>query len=334
MFFVMNPKNNKFDNLNFTKKLIHSMWSFASRTTLQKKFLVKIGVRNIIDIAERRGYFDVYQNYHDRYWNEIPDVIEYINKNATGNKNASWQKDILTRFKGHIPFKKVLVIGCGNGWVERELYDLGIGLYFEAFDISDKFLKTAKSLVANRKIHYFTADLNNLEGLERASYDAIINVSVLHHIDNISKAQKMLSEILKPDGLIFNYEYVGPNRYQYSDKHLSILKQINKQLPKRFQSQYPLRPLSEDFELGDKMEAISSEAVQSTFKQFFDLIYERDLMGGIAYQILWNNIIEFQKNDNEAKKALKFLLEKDSEYTNSGKIPNLHWYSIGKPKVN
>jgi len=56
------------------------------------------------------------------------------------------------------------------------------------------------------------------------------------------------------------------------------------------------------------------------------------LNGGIAYQILLRNIQEFKKNDQEAKQALEFLLDKDFKYTNSKKVPVLFWYGVGVSK--
>ena len=324
-------KDEKFRNLDFKKKFIHNIWSIMTRTQIQKKILLKIGIRKIIDLAEKRGYFEVYENVKDSYWNELPLVIEYINKNTTGNKNISWQKDILTRFKDYLPFKRVLVTGCGNGWLERDLFDLGIGKNFYGLDISERFLKIAKSLVDKRAIHYFKADLNNLS-LQHSHYDAIFNVSVLHHVQNLSLALKEIAYSLKPNGLVFNYEYVGPRYYQYTDKHIYLMKKINNQLPSKFRTQHNLRSLKEDFELGDKTEAISSNIVKNEVKKFFEIIYERNLNGGIAYQILWNNIKQFEIGDEKSKKVLEFILKKDLDYSREGKIPNLHWYSVGKPK--
>ena len=274
-----------------------------------------------------------YDHYKDQYWNNLDLVQQYINENATGNRDTLWQVDILTRFKEHVPFKKVLVIGCGNGWVERQLYDLGVGLHFDAFDISEKYLESAKSLSGNRDINYFKADINNLTNLGESTYDAIFNVGVLHHTFRLSLAVWKLSRALKPNGLMFNFDYVGPTRNQYSKEHLEILKNTNSELPKRFQSPHPLRPSKRDFDFGDPSEAIHSDLVRDTVERFFDITYQRDINGGIAYQILWNNIDEFKKNDIDAVKNLKFLLEKDIEYTKSKAVPVLFWYAVGTPRA-
>jgi SAM-dependent methyltransferase len=279
-----------------------------------------------------KNYTENYDHYKDQYWNDLHLVQQYINENATGNKDTIWQIDIQSRFKQYLPFKNVLVIGCGNGWVERQLYDLEIGLHFDAFDISEKYLETAKSLVDNRKINYFRADINHLDNLGESTYDAIFNVGVLHHTFRLSHAVWKLAKSLKPNGLMFNFDYVGPPRNQYSDQHLSGLVEINSKLPKRFQSRYRLRPTKRDFEFGDPTEAIHSDLVRSTIERFFDVIYERSLNGGIAYQILWNNIDEFKKDGKESLDALRFLLKQDLVYSQLRKVPSLFWYSVVTPK--
>ena len=43
----------------------------------------------------------------------------------------------------------------------------------------------------------------------------------------IENATKRISEVLKPGGLIFNEEYVGPAQNQYSDEHLKLMIESN-----------------------------------------------------------------------------------------------------------
>ena len=65
-----------------------------------------------------------FSHYSDKYWNDLLPIQKYKNKLATGNENTSWLEDLPERFKNSIPFKKVLIVGCGNGWLERELFDM------------------------------------------------------------------------------------------------------------------------------------------------------------------------------------------------------------------
>ena len=130
---------------------------------------------------------------------------------------------------------------------------------------------------------------------------------------------------------MFNEEYVGPAKNQYTDKHLELMIQINSDLPEQLRSKNHLRPPIENFRI-EPTEAIHSDLVRPTFEKYFDVVYERNFNGGIAYQILWNNIEEFDKDKDESKKWLEYLLENDHKFSSNGKVPTLFWYGVGKPK--
>jgi 2-polyprenyl-3-methyl-5-hydroxy-6-metoxy-1,4-benzoquinol methylase len=257
-------------------------------------------VRNLILNSEECKSIRSFSHYSDKYWNNLETVKQYKNKLTTGDSRKDWIEDIVDRFKNYLPFKNVLIVGCGNGWVERRLYDLGIGLHFDAFDISEEYLETAIKAKGDRPIRYFVSDINNMENINNYTYDAVFNYAILHHAENIEYAIEKLSKVLKPGGLIFNEEYVGPSRNQYSDEHLAVMHQVMSQLPERLRSKHPLRPNIENFRV-EPSEAIHSDMIRSIFSKYFDITYERDLNGGVAYQILWNNIDGFKDaSDKEA----------------------------------
>ena len=274
-----------------------------------------------------------YSHYSDKYWNNLETVVKYKNKLSTDNENIHWLHDILTRFKEYLPFENVLIVGCGNGWLERKLSDMHIGKNFDAFDISEKYIQESKEKKENRNIHYFIDDINNLQKIKSKKYDAIFNFAILHHATEIDSAMKKLAESLKSGGLIFNEEFVGPARNQYSDEHLRIMLEVHSDLPERFRSKHTLRPPLANFRV-EPSEAIHSDLVISIFKKYFETIYERNMNGGVAYQILWNNIEQFKNSDDkEAKKWLDYILENDFEFSKQGKVPTLFWYGVGKPKL-
>lgn len=214
----------------------------------------------------------------------MPIIQNYINQCATDNPNITWIEDILIRFRKHISFEKVLVVGCGNGWVERQLYDIGVGKNFDAFDMSETHLVLAKKLTNNRKINYFKNDLNNLTNLKLKHYDAIFNVGVLYHTFRLSKTMRDLHKTLKKNGLMFNFEYVGPAYNQYSDEHVEIIKQVNDSLSSRFRTIIPLRPKLRSFQKGDPSEAVNADLLIQSMTRFFDVIYKQKINGGYIIQ--------------------------------------------------
>ena len=273
-----------------------------------------------------------YSHYSDKYWNDLQTVVKYKNKLSTDNENIHWLNDILTRFKEYLPFENILIVGCGNGWLERQLYEMKIGLHFDAFDISQKYIDEAQKLSKNMPIDYFIEDINTMSNIENKKYDAVFNFAILHHATEIENATKRISEVLKPGGLIFNEEYVGPAQNQYSDEHLKNMLEVMSDLPSKYRSKHMLRPPLANFRV-EPTEAIHSDLVRPMFEKYFDIIYERDMNGGIAYQILWNNIENFCDDDPEAIKWLDYLLEKDFEFSENGKVPILFWNSVGTPKI-
>lgn len=314
-----------------SKKFVKCISFIINNTPFAKTILTHLGIQKVIALGQKSGLLH-FDHYTDTYWNSLDIVQNYINENATGDPDTIWQKDIPKRFPDKIPFQKCLVIGCGNGWVERELFDLGIGKSFDAFDISEKYLEIAESKKENRKINYFMADLDNLDSLPQNHYDAIFNVGALHHGFRLERTLWYLNKSLKSDGLMFNFDYVGTAQHMYSDEHFELLQKINKSLPQRFQSTQHFRPTKEDFAFGDPTEAINADLVRPLFERFFEIIYEKNLNGGIGYPLLVNNTKEFEINDKESQECLSKILKLDQKYSEEKKIPILFWYGVGKPK--
>ena len=306
------------------------LYFFVSQLQFQKMTLND--VESCLLLSDEGKSIQNYSHYTDKYWNDLQSVREYKNKLSTDNENIDWIDDLPNRFSNFIPFQNVLIVGCGNGWLERRLYDNGVGKNFDAFDISEKYIHQAEQAKGNRQITYFIDDINNLQKIKPKKYDAVFNFAILHHAAEIDSALKILSECLKPNGLMFNEEYVGPARNQYDDKHLELMISINSDLPERFRSKNLLRPPLENFRI-EPSEAIHSDLVISSFKKYFDIVFARNMNGGIAYSILWNNISNFENNnDPEAKQWLDYLLEKDFDFSKQDKAPILFWYGLGKSK--
>ena len=307
------------------------LYFFTSQLKSQKMNVED--VKNSLLNSEEGKTIQNFSHYSDKYWNELSAVIQYKNKLSTDNESLTWLDDLKNRFSNVIPFKKVLIVGCGNGWVERQLFDSKIGLDFDAFDISQKYIDEAAQLSGDRPIKYFIDNVNTMEKISEEKYDAIFNFAVLHHTENLDYAMKKLSKALKPDGLMFNEEYVGPARNQYSEEQLFYMFEVMSELPEKFRNKHPLRPALENFRI-EPTEAIHSDLVIPAFKKYFETVFERNMNGGIAYQILWNNIEHFKNYDNpEVKKWLEFILTKDDELTKQGKVPVLFWYGVGKSKM-
>ena len=299
-------------------------------TLLENKKISAAFIKKTLLDSDESKAINNYTHYSNKYWNDLPCVIKYINFLTTGDQDKSWIDDLKVQFKKFLPFDKVLIVGCGNGWLERELADTNIGKNFDAFDISEEYIQEAKNKKGDRSIKYFISDINNLDNLETEKYDAVFNYAIIHHVTDLDNAVNKIYQSMKTNALIFNIEYVGPDRNQYSEQHLSEMVKVLKKIPKKFRTTHPLKPRIENFRV-DPSEAIHSSLVKSTLNKFFDIIHEKNLNGGIAYPLLWNFIEKFEnEKDPESSDCLDFLLREDSQQSDNGKVPIFYWYSVGK----
>lgn len=264
-------------------------------------------------------------HYADRYWNEVPGVLAYLCLRATGDQNLWWMDDFKARYATP-PRKRGLVIGCGNGWAERDLIDRGVADRFDAFDVSTHYLAQAESLREDRPIRYFQSDFRTFS--PAATYDLIVNVAALHHAQYLFGLTYSLWRALEPHGIFVNWDYVGPSRNQYSRPHVAAMERANRALPERFRTPHPIRPPLHTILRGDPTEAVHAPEIFRVVEQYFDILERHDLGGGIAYQILWNNVEEFLRDDPEAQNALDYLLQMDEQCTGTEGVPTLFSFFI------
>ncbi|HXA43611.1 MAG TPA: methyltransferase domain-containing protein [Candidatus Solibacter sp.] len=268
--------------------------------------------------------------YSGDYWNELPRVLEYMSENFTGDRTRWWTADFAERFCQQ-PFQHALFLNCGNGWVEREFLDRGLVVKATAFDYSNDLLKSAEEERGGRPITYFQADANRVE-LEADQYDLVVNVASLHHVQYIDRICRMLCRALKPGGLIVSCDYIGPSRNQYSRRHWSHIKSVNRSMPAAARKQ-PLRhPHLPTMLVMDPTEAIHSDLIMETLARYFDIIERHDTGGGIAYELLTHNARLKELSPAELDPIVENVLRADRDYTRTGAVPQMFSYFLARPR--
>ena len=264
-----------------------------------------------------------------RYWNELPAVVRYLSRRSTGSDDEGWGKYLKRRYCAE-PKQKALVIGCGNGWVERSMMDIGLVASVDAFDIDPANIARAEQERGDRDINYLVSDFKSF--IPQRKYDFIVNFAALHHAEYLYRVCDMLGDALTPDGIFFNWEYVGPDRNQYGPAQMAAMHAVQSALPLRFRSTYRLRASLGLMVREDKTEAVHSSEVVRAVGLYFDVIEHHELGGGIAYQILWNNIDEIEKDDEEATHWLAWLLEQDERALLDDAIPSSFAFFVATKK--
>ena len=137
-----------------------------------------------------------------------------------GNLRGERRVDEILKRLGLDNKLKILEIGCGTGFFSSKFKKRGIEPI--CLDISMDLLNHAKNKGSN--LNFIQADAENLPFKDN-TFDAIIVISVLHHLD-IKVALTAFKNALKKDGLIIFSEPNMLNPQIFLQKNIPFLKKM------------------------------------------------------------------------------------------------------------
>ena len=269
--------------------------------------------------------------YTGDYWNNRPEVVQYMNRHATGDPDLAWWLH-LRHWRGQ-PFRRALSLNCGNGWVERQLLEHGVVESAVGIDIADDLLDQAsgEAVMQGLPIDYRRVDINSddLGGL--GEFDLVVNHAAAHHIAFIDRVFRQLCRLLPDDGVFVSYDYVGAHRNQYPTQQWEAIWRANEDLPPALRKRLRY-PTVSAVVASDPTEAIHSELIVPTMRRYFDLEIERYVGGAVAYDILTFNDAFFDPAV-DTHDAVMQVLAADAEYRAADPAANsLFAYLVATPR--
>jgi SAM-dependent methyltransferase len=258
-------------------------------------------------------------------WLQSPTLLSLLNRRVSGDPEVSTAAWFKQKFFPE-PAELCLSLGCGFGGFERAGIGIGISRKFHANDISAGAIEKARQAAAEAgmadKISYDVVDLDGDYTLPSATYDAIFAISSAHHVFQLEKLFRQCRAALKPGGLLFLDEYVGPSRFQTSPLATGIINRLLEALPRQYRQNLfsndgstidHYRPLpAGHFEKIDPSEAIRSGELISTLKMYFDVVEYRPYGGSIMHMLfsgIIGNFDETREIDAAFLKAISIFEE-------------------------
>jgi SAM-dependent methyltransferase len=250
-----------------------------------------------------------------RYWTELRQVQDEINRRVSGDPAVDPYLHLLrTRLADRLPVTRALTIGCGSGELERGLCQYGFAGRHDAFDVAPKAVE--KAIAAAREagfghLGYGVADGNALS-LEPRSYDVVFGVHAIHHIEKLERVFEEVSRALKPDGLFFMNEFVGPTRFQWTDRQLEVVNGLLRALPEelrastvdgRVKTEVP-RPTVAEMIAMDPSEAVRSGEILEVAASYFEILEIRPYGGTVLHLLLHEIAGNFSKPGNGGEDLL------------------------------
>lgn len=278
-----------------------------------------------------------------RHWTELARVQAVLNRRVSGDEAVdpySWF--LRTRLEGRLPVARALTIGCGGGDLERGLANYGFAVSHEALDVAPVAIEKARAAASEAglgHVRYAVADGNDLN-LEANAYDVVFGVHSIHHIERLEHLFGQIARSLKPGGLFFMNEFVGPTRFQWSDRQLEVVNGLLRALPARFRrstagsgskDRVP-RPTLVEMVATDPSEAVRSSEILELASARFEILEVRPY-GGTVLQLLLDDIAgNFAPSVPGGPELLDALCDLEWALVSSGDLPSDFAVVVARPR--
>jgi len=167
------------------------------------------------------------------YWWNHKVIREFIQKIITGDAQVSWYTSKIRHHR--IPFGRVLTFGDGYGMAAEaqltrrnttEIINLNISR-----GEGKRFNERMKALNLDIPCNFIQADANTFDFSSLGDFDTIIDVGAFHHFENFERIFPELNTILKPDGIMFVDEFIGPSRLKFEEPVIETINELLASLP-------------------------------------------------------------------------------------------------------
>lgn len=253
-------------------------------------------------------------------WWDIPAVQRRWNVMITGDQAKSHCQYVAEKYLVNRTRLQALSLGCGDGAKEKQWFDTGRFAQIDAYDLSAEAIKEAESSIRETKyadgIRYRAADVYQLE-LPQTHYDLVFFEHSLHHFSPLEPLLNRVAHAMKPDGLLVANEFVGPSRFQWTDRQLEIINGLLSVFPKQYLRLWnsPLprlpawRPSKLSMWLSDPSEAVESSKIIPLLHKHFSIVEQRGYGGAVLHQLLAGIAQHFVSPDPHAQRLLQSCFE-------------------------
>jgi len=258
------------------------------------------------------------------FW-DIPAVLKRWNEKISGNPYKDYETYFTEKYLHSKKNLHLLSIGCGNGNRERRFASFSNFETIEGIDYASQQISEARKYATIEKLDqliYHAGDFLDFP-LLRESYDVILFNSSLHHFNNIETLlTNRVIPLLKKDGFLVIFEYVGPNRLQWKKEQLKVSNDVLKNIPPSYRKRYKSKSVKKRIYrpgllrmfLNDPSEAPASSTILNALHKHFKIIEEKKVGWDITHLVFKDIAHHFLNNDPKTAELLQYVFQKEDEY--------------------
>lgn len=278
-------------------------------------------------------------------WTQSKVVREYLHELVSGDPACDWVTWMLHR---HVPPPAAapaaadpgpqtglaaLVLGCGEGWLERRLAgDARIGRVV-GVDVSEGIVAEARAGAEREgmggRISHAVVDLDR-DPLPAGPWDLVLSHDVIHHVRDLEGLYARIARSLAPGGRLLFCEYVGPSRFDFGPRRDAILDEALFSLPEKYRRLPGGRGLATkgsrtdpgELALLDPSEAVRSDEILPVLRASRDLeiVEEIPYGGSLLSPLLFELVVNFENGNADDEVVMRGLCERERTLIASGEL--------------
>lgn len=278
---------------------------------------------------------------YPRQWTSIPLIQERLRTTITGSPSKNIPVYIREHYGSPEGHWRALSPGCGTGRKELAWVAAGGIATLEGYDLSRKRIAEADRLAASAGMTSstrFTATDVRTMHFEPGTFDLVVLDDALHHIAPLAPFLRKLRTWLKPEGILVVNEYVGPSRFQWTDRQIQLANNMLEAMPARLKVRPDGTPRPPAYRPGtlamlvyDPSEAVDSASILPLLREHFTILEEK-MCGGALLHLVFKDIAHhFLHPDDEALAVLNRCITAEEEAMKAGEIASDFAFVVARP---
>jgi SAM-dependent methyltransferase len=254
------------------------------------------------------------------HWETHPVVKRIVAQRRGGLSLTAWAARCIGLTGG-----RGLGLGVGSASTELGLLSLGTVSSFDLYDATPELIESARAAAAERgfgaQVQCAVSDVNRLE-LPADTYDVITFISSLHHVENLEHVLAQCHRALRPGGVLYALEYIGPNRFAFSPDHVELARRFYRSIRPDLLAGHPELPVPDPVAVAaaDPTESVRSQDIIRVCREVFpsaeviahDVCLTIILWYGLNYDVLYDSDVGHE--------FVQTLLEMDQALCQSGRL--------------
>ncbi len=262
-----------------------------------------------------------------------PVVRGEMNRRATGQPDQDGfgaLRELLLRQGQRLPLARAASLCCGTGGLERRLLAEGLLAHCIGYDLAHGALELARAAAQAAgqaaALEYRQCDLE-ATGLGEQGLDLVLGYQGVHHLSRLEFVFDNVHAALRPGGIFHLQEFVGPDRFQWTDRQVAEMTAWLRSVPERYrrtpEGQVKAaagRASLAEMLAHDPTEAARSSMIEPLLAERFEILERRPLGGTLAMMALAGIAHNFNPAVAEDVAHLERLLHREAELMATGEL--------------